>query len=127
MHPALKLFCILWLFMGALASAVGLKSGVPYVYAMGIPLVLLSITGILGMRVAPFGLMMFWLSLVVVTVGLGLFGKMPSLGRAAMLCGLFLFFALISFVCAEDPPEPEPEPSTDDQEKGDKNDRDTAK
>ena len=106
MHPALKLFCVLWLFMGALASAVGIKAGVPYVYAMGIPLVLLSISGILGMRVAPYGLLMFWLSLVVVTIGLTLMGHMPSLGRAAMLCVLFLFFALVSFICAEDPPEP---------------------
>lgn len=107
MHPALKLFCVLWLFMGALASAVGIKSGVPYVYAMGIPLVLLSITGILGMRVAPFGLMMFWLSLVGVTVVLTIMGQMASLGRALILCFLFLFFALVSFICGEDPPEPE--------------------
>ena len=97
--------------MGALASAVGLKSGVPYVYAIGIPLVLLSISGILGMRVAPFGLMMFWLSLVGVTVVLTVMGSMPSLARAVILCLMFLFFALVSFVCAEDPPEPDPEPS----------------
>lgn len=113
MHPALKLFCILWLFMGALASAVGLKAGVPYVYAMGIPLVLLSISGILGMRVAPFGLMMFWLSLVAVTIVLAVLGKMPTVGRSVILCLMFLFFALVSFVCAEDPPEADPESGED--------------
>ena len=95
--------------MGALASAVGIKSGVPYVYAMGIPLTLLSISGILGLRVAPYGLLMFWLSLVVVTIGLTIMGQMQSLGRAVMLCALFLFFALVSFICGEDPPEPLPE------------------
>jgi hypothetical protein len=112
MHPALKLFCILWLFMGALASAVGLKSGIPYVYAMGIPLVLLSITGILGLRVAPFGLMMFWLSLTGLTVVQAIMGQMPSFARALMLCVLFLFFALVSFICAEDPPGDEEEHPT---------------
>jgi len=110
--------------MGALASAVGLKSGVPYVYAMGIPLVLLSITGILGMRVAPFGLMMFWLSLVGVTVVLAVLGKMPSLGRSAILCLMFLFFALVSFVCAEDPPEDVPAADADPQKPRDTDSRD---
>jgi len=104
MHPALKLFCVLWLFMGAMASAVGFRNGVIEVALIGLMLTIFSVSGILGLRAAPMALMFFWLSMLLCYVVLFLTGRVVDLPRAIFPCLMFIGFAFVCFLCGEAPP-----------------------
>lgn len=107
MHPALKLFCILWLFMGAMAAAVGLQTGAAEYGIIGVVLAGLSISGIVGFRAAPSALMFFWLSMLLCYIVLFATGRIVDLPRAVLPCLMFLAFAFVSFLCGEPMPSEE--------------------
>jgi len=105
MHPALKLFCILWLFMGALLTTIGFTQGlIPYAL-IGLLLGGISISGILGFRAAPMGLTLFWLSIFLAWIVMFLMGKAGPLSRAWLPCVAAGGFAFVAFMCGEDPNE----------------------
>ena len=114
MHPALKLFCILWLFMGALLTTIGFTQGIIPFGLIGLLLAGLSISGILGYRAAPMGLTFFWGSIFLAWIVLFLMGKAGPISRAILPCAAAFVFAFIAFLCgenpaAEDAPETQPE------------------
>jgi hypothetical protein len=111
MHPALKLFCILWLFMGTMGAAVGFKNGVPQYGIIGVVLAGFSISGIIGFRAAPAALMYFWLSMLLTYIVMFATGNLEGFTRAVFPCLMFIAFAFVSFLCGE--PMPTEEPSDD--------------
>lgn len=104
MHPALKLFCILWLFMGAMAAAVGFKNGIPQWGLIGLVLAGFSVSGIIGFRPAAAALMYFWLSMLLTYTVFFAMGKTGGFARTAFPCLMFIAFAFVSFLCGEAPP-----------------------
>lgn len=105
MHPAIKLFCILWLFMGALLTTIGITQALFPFMLIGLLLGGLSISGILGFRAAPLALTLFWLSIFVAWVVMFLMNKAGPLSRVWLPCLAAGGFAFIAFMCGEDPPE----------------------
>lgn len=110
MHPALKLFSILWLFMGALLTAIGFTQGFVPFALIGLLLVGLSISGILGFRAAPMGLTLFWLSIFLAWIVMFFLGKAGPISRALLPCLASGGFAFVAFLCGESL-EPEEEES----------------
>jgi len=107
MHPALKLFCILWLFMGAMAAAVGFKQGVPQYGVIGVVLTIFSISGIVGFRAAPTALMIFWLSMLLSYLVQFVAGGTGGFTRVLLPSLMFIGFAFISFLIGQPPPTEE--------------------
>jgi len=120
-----KIHCVLWLFMGTLASARGFKDGVALAMAIGLPLVVISITGILGLRIAPLAACVFWIGAIVTSLASLAMGTMGSLMHVLLLCVLYAFFGMISFLSydTEDLPV---EDQSDSADKSDANDDDDA-
>lgn len=119
-----KIHCVLWLFMGTLASALGFKEGVTLAMAIGLPLVVISITGILGLRIAPMAACVFWIGAIVTSLASLAMGTMESLGHVLMLCLLYAFFAMISFLSydTEGLPEEDQSETADQPEQADEED-----
>jgi hypothetical protein len=88
-----RFLCFFWLFMGAGTSAMGRQS--PILLMIGLVLSVLSVGGILGIRLASLLMLAFWGIALLATVGLTFAGNGTIIGNF-FLCLLYAFFGLVS-------------------------------